>query len=96
MKPFRLATLALALAMTFTLAGCDNNNDDKPTVSATPSNTDGAKNHNAAPKADAATLEKLAQHVRALGRQHARCDFYLMIHARMAQNIQQRACCTGF
>ncbi|VFS63984.1 MG2 domain [Kluyvera cryocrescens] len=61
MKPFRLATLALALAMTFTLAGCDNNNDDKPTVSATPSNTDGAKNHNAAAKADAATLEKLAQ-----------------------------------
>lgn len=56
MKPFRLATLALALAMTFTLAGCDNNNDDKPAVPATPSKTDSA-----APKADPARLQKLAQ-----------------------------------
>jgi uncharacterized protein YfaS (alpha-2-macroglobulin family) len=56
MKPFRLATLALALAMTFTLAGCDNNNDDKPAVPATPTKTDSA-----APKADPARLQKLAQ-----------------------------------
>ncbi|BBR59955.1 alpha-2-macroglobulin family protein [Klebsiella sp. WP4-W18-ESBL-05] len=57
MKPFRLATLALALAMTFTLAGCDNNNDDKPASAAAPA----AAEHASANKPDAAQLAKLAQ-----------------------------------
>ena len=54
MKPFRLATLALALAMTFTMAGCDDKNDDKPAAPSTPAAT-------APAKPDAAQLEKLAQ-----------------------------------
>ncbi|MGL5699544.1 MAG: alpha-2-macroglobulin family protein, partial [Kluyvera sp.] len=54
MKPFRFPTLALALAMTFTLAGCDNNGDS-PSLSAS------ASKAAATPaKPDAAQLAKMA------------------------------------